>query len=500
MGQTAKGFRFVITPQEGARRFGPSDVIARAPDASCIYTENLNLMHEAQRQQLAGRLAQLFDEPLEVVQGLVDADWGAAVDAWQVHMQTTPDGPAGEGVLEDIDDRAARLLNEMSAEVRAGAADLLQSPDLLERIIEDVEGQGVAGELQLAAVLYLSGTSRLLDNPVSTRVKGPSSSGKTHVIRKVAGLFPPEAVLRANSITPQALYYLEAGSLRHRWVVAGERSRLENDDTAEATKALREMISDGRISKAVTVRIGGEMQTLQIEQDGPIAFVESTTLDAIFDEDENRCVSLFTDEREEQTQTILSRIAADARRGVNPADLDGVVQLHHAIQRTLRRRRVIIPYADRLEEGFPKKRVEARRAFSQLLGMIRASALLHQFQREESDGYVVATPDDYRLARDLLEEPMRRLLKGDVGPHARRFHERLSAWFPNGETFTITNVLGKESYSRASVETWVKELHRDGSVEKVEEHRGSKAAVWKATALANRGSALPSNEKVFDSP
>jgi len=33
------------------------------------------------------------------------------------------------------------------------------------------------------------------------------------------------------------------GSLVHRFIVAGERSRLENDASAESRRALREMIS-----------------------------------------------------------------------------------------------------------------------------------------------------------------------------------------------------------------------------------------------------------------
>jgi hypothetical protein len=37
--------------------------------------------------------------------------------------------------------------------------------------------------------------------------------------------------------------------LQHRFIVAGERSRLQNDETAEATRALRELLSAGRLVK-----------------------------------------------------------------------------------------------------------------------------------------------------------------------------------------------------------------------------------------------------------
>ena len=57
----------------------------------------------------------------------------------------------------------------------------------------------------------------------------------------------------ATSLTPNALYYKEPGSLIHRFVVAGERSRIQDDVHAEATRALREMQASGELTKTVTV-------------------------------------------------------------------------------------------------------------------------------------------------------------------------------------------------------------------------------------------------------
>ncbi len=42
---------------------------------------------------------------------------------------------------------------------------------------------------------------------------------------------------------------IDRAALEHRWVVAGERSRQQDDDASEATRALREMQSAGRLSK-----------------------------------------------------------------------------------------------------------------------------------------------------------------------------------------------------------------------------------------------------------
>ena len=166
-----------------------------------------------------------------------------------------------------------------------------------------IEAVGVAGEHLLALTIYLTGTSRLLEQPLAVIVQGPSASGKSYVIERVARRFPAEAVLIATDITPNALYDLSPGELEHRFVVAGERSRHHNDET---TKALREMISAGQLLKVLTVSDPEGPRAVTVQQQGPIAYAESTTAPDVFEEDANRCLVLQPDERPEQTRRILA--------------------------------------------------------------------------------------------------------------------------------------------------------------------------------------------------
>src|SRR5262249_26567963 len=142
---------------------------------------------------------------------------------------------------EDIDAREQRRLENMPVDVRNDAEAMLRDPRLVERIVGGVEAQGVAGERELAVTLYLVGTSRKLPRPLAALVKGPTSSGKSYVMDKVARLMPPESVIFATQMTPQALFHMKPNSLRHKLIVAGERSRKEDDESAEASRALREM-------------------------------------------------------------------------------------------------------------------------------------------------------------------------------------------------------------------------------------------------------------------
>jgi len=395
----------------------------------------------------------------------------------------------------------ATLLATMPEAVRAEASAMLEAPDLMQRIVADIGLLGVAGEKELAATIYLVGVSRLLELPLASIVQGPTSTGKSYVIKKVASLFPAEAVVIATQLTPQALFYMKPGSLVHRFVVVGERSRAQDDETADATRALREMLSEGRLSKAIPVKMGDRLETKMIEQDGPIAYVESTTLVRVFSEDANRCILLATDERPEQTRRIIKSLAASYAKGPG-ADPAAVLNRHRALQRMLQTFPVAVPYAERLGEAIDEHRCEARRAFPQIVSLIQASALLHQRQRKvDRAGCLLADPDDYNLARHLLAVPIARQLGGRVSDGAVRFLDRLRAWFSAGDEFTTADAKKHETQSKSSVYGWVNELHDAGLLEKVAEHRGNSPAKYRLTAESadpDAAAVLPPVEKVCE--
>lgn len=386
------------------------------------------------------------------------------------------------------------LLERMPQAVRDEAREMLESPNLWGRILDDVERIGLAGEMELAATLYLLGVSRLLPRPLAAIVSAPSSTGKSYTIEKVSSLFPPECLIHATSLTPQALFYMQPGSLSHKWIVAGERSRLENDETAESTRALREMISGGRLTKLIPTKVNGEIVTQRIEQEGPIAFCESTTLSQIFSEDVNRCLLLSADERESQTANIINRLAQGYSGAVGAA-VDAVVQRHHAAHRMIQQRAVIVPFAPAIAEKFPHDRIEARRAFPHLMSMVQASALLSQFQRQlDGDGCIIATIDDYHVAKQLARSPMARLLGGRISDATLRFYDRLAKWAP--DQFNTSEAAKHDRKSKQIVRAWLSDLADVGAVQQLEPSKGSRPAVWKVLDvdvgdLASGGFSLP---------
>jgi hypothetical protein len=480
------------------------DLIIRDTKGAILLTDQANLASIEGRKKVAKELSRkLQDRGIErtppQLEEILQTTWNQHLQARE-RQEAEAAAAAAQVGEEDIDAREQRRLENMPADVRNDAEFMLRDPCLVERIVSGVEAQGVAGERELAVTLYLVGTSRKLPRPLAALVKGPTSSGKSYIMDKVAQLMPPESVIFATQMTPQALFHMKPDSLRHKLIIAGERSRKEDDEAAEASRALREMISSGRLSKLMPVKLGNELVTVLIEQEGPIAYAESTTLNAVFDEDENRCISLFTDERKEQTRRILARLGDSYASAAATSGVARGAEIHRAVQRMLARKQVLVPYAPKLAELMPDDRVEARRAFPHLVSLIQASALLHQFQREQDEaGRVIAAREDYRLAQYLLNDSMRRLLGGGLSDPAARFHDRLREWFDCQE-FTTREARAKERTSRSSVYGWLGELSRVGALEQVQAARGSMPASWRVVidgVKETMRNVLPAEEDVL---
>lgn len=459
-----------------------------------IAVDKVDLAKSSAREKFA---SQICNERPDTDQPTVEAELLNMAD--EIVNKSANDAEAEAGEQPD----SATLLAKMPKAVQAEAREMLEDGNLLERIVGDVAALGVAGERDLIATVYLVGVSRLLPSPLAAIVQGPSSSGKSYIVQQVSKLFPSETVIHATQQTPNSLFYMPPGSLSHRFIVAGERSRAEKDEAAEATRALREMLSSGKLSKLVAMKAHGQIESRLVEQDGPISYVETTTLTNIFDEDANRCILLTTDERCKQTRRIIAKVSTSHTNDM-PGIADRIIFRHHAVQRTLQQRQVVIPYAKRLGELFDSERVEARRAFPQLLAMIQASALLHQFQRKvDADGRLLANEDDYQLARRLLAKPFHRLLGGGLSDPARRYFDHLHSWAGEA-TFSTTEAYEKvrHQFGRKSVGGWLNELADAGLVEQVEPHSGNKPATWRLTGkepadAANECTTLPTVNELF---
>lgn len=400
--------------------------------------------------------------------------------AEQIQKSQENTEPSDISELDQPLKKSRAALSETDPELVKLAEKLLRSPDLVQKTLDHAHILGVAGEDQLVIAVYVIGTSRLLTKPLAGLVMGVSSAGKSFVINTVSRLFPDEAVLRAHRITPQALQYLPPGYLIHRFVVAGERSRLRDDAAAEATRALREMISDGNLSSLVTVSQGfGPHQTAHIEQDGPIAYIESSTMgvEDIFNEDRTRFILLCSDEGIAQSRAIVDKIAKSVSEPADPDTPDSIIALHNTAQRFLRPLDVVIPFAGQLKDCLPLECVEVRRTFGHMMSLIQAVALLHQFQRKQNEaGQIIATPVDYEIVRKYLVVPLATSLGQVLTPGAKLLLDKVSSM---GE-YTLAEAEAVVPFKIGTVRSRNRELLAAGQVRQTEQARGQLAAKYVA--------------------
>lgn len=463
--------------------------------------DTVDLGKTAKRREFAERIAMASGVSIDAV----DAELLRITDERGEPAAT----PIDEPLADDLAARTKTALASTDAAVIAEAEAMLLSPNLVDEIGRDLDAIGVAGENALRLTLYLLGTSRLLAKPLAAIVQGQSSSGKSYIVERVASLFPPEGIVMATQMTPQALYHAEQGSLSNRWVVAGERSRINNDDRAEATRALREMLASGRLSKFMPIKVGNEIVTVLIEQQGPIAYVESTTATRVFEEDASRCILLSTDERSAQTKTILRQIARQAKGEVR-SERGRIIDRHRTLQRLLERREIVIPYAERISTALElfADRCHIRRAYPMVLSFIQASALLHQRQRAtDAEGRLIAAPLDYEVTVRLLTAPLDNMIGGGLSEPAERFLERLFDAInqkPNPLPVPFTNDqlrLHLSHLARSTVGNHLSELEEKGYLEATEApsiSRGRPPKAYKPTYrdLSANG-ILPSLEQLF---
>ena len=305
--------------------------------------------------------------------------------------------------LETPEDEAA-----MTAEEQAAAMNLLRDPRLMERVLADFERCGVVGEETNKTVSYLAAVSRLLDKPLAIVVQSSSAAGKSSLMEAVLDFMPEEQREEYSAMTGQALFYMGQKNLKHKILAVSEE-----EGASRASYALKLLQSEGVLKIASTGKdpVSGKLVTHEYMVEGPVMISLTTTAQDVDEELLNRCVVLSVNEEREQTRAI-HRIQRESRT------LDGhwarrersrIIQLHRNAQRLLRPVAVVNNHM-RDDGEFPDYMTRTRRDHMKLLTLIEAIALLHQHQRpikrDTRDGetleYIEATPDDVRLAGELM--------------------------------------------------------------------------------------------------
>ena len=166
----------------------------RATYGDKYHIDTLDLYQSKSRHYLVTQLAKLFNiDPV-----IIDSDLLFIInqiEAYQAKQQTEM--------------KPEKKVYQMTKEEEVEAVTLLKSPDLLQKVLADMDALGHVGEETNKILAYLVAISRKLPKPLSGIIISGSAAGKSGLVEIVQELTSPEEVEFFSRITPQALYYME---------------------------------------------------------------------------------------------------------------------------------------------------------------------------------------------------------------------------------------------------------------------------------------------------
>ena len=331
-------------------------------------------------------------------------------------------------------DSKKRIKPELNSYEKNIGLSFLKNPHLIDEIEKDYSTLGYVRERKNKILLYLVMTSRLMDTPLHTILISRSGAGKSFLVEITEKLCPHEDVESISDLTPQALFYFGENDLKHKFIVIGEK---EGSNTSDYP--LRELITKKSITKAIPLKDAatGQIKTVNIKVNGPISLAETTTNGEINPENLNRCFLIGIDESQEQTRLIheLQRENYTLEGFLQKKDLNKIIEKHIYAQRLLKKVLVFNPYAKYL--SFPSSKLKTRRDNDKFLRLINVICFLHQYQRKlkikkisdkESIEYIECTPDDYRIAYELLSDGVLDNTLDDLPSPARKLLELIKKY------------------------------------------------------------------------
>jgi hypothetical protein len=294
---------------------------------------------------------------------------------------------------------------KISNEDKETALKYLKSPNLLKNIMLDIESLGYIGEENNKSIAYLVSISRKLTDPLSCIIISESSAGKSALSDCIERLTPPEDIVYLSTLTPKALYYMDKDHLKHKFVIIEER-----EGSYESDYPIRILQSKKRLIQAIPIKDPNtnKTRTHQIEVEGPISYLETTTKSHINYENSTRCFELYLDSSQSQTSRI-HQIQKESKTLIGlerRLKLTDIISKHHNMQRLLQKVNIINPYSNYI--NFPTKYLRTRRDHLRFLNLIEVITFLHQYQRPkktiDDTEYIESTPKDYRIAYELYSE------------------------------------------------------------------------------------------------
>jgi len=331
--------------------------------------------------------------------------------------------------------------------------DFLEQKDLLKSLNQLIEKAGIIGEENSRLLLFLITISYLNKSPLHGIVQGSSGSGKTHIISRIADMMPPEDVLRFTRITESSLYNWGEFDLFQKIIIIEDLDGLKED----ALYALREFISNQVLRSSVTIKDkkGNNKSSHKIVK-GQFSSLSATTKGELYEDNMNRSFIVAINESEEQTEKIINyqnrRNAGEIDRNIQEKAI-GFIQ---KIVKNLKYYEVVNPFATQIQ--LPNNVKNKRRLNEMFQSIIKQITIIHQFQREVKNGFLVTEIEDIENAVEILFESI--ILKIDeLDGSLRQFFEKLKKAFKE-ESFTRFDAMEVTGFKKTQLQFYLNDLVR----------------------------------------
>ena len=388
---------------------------------------------------------------------------------------------------EDLSDAEER---KRAREAWDECRDLAESPDILSEFSRDLERCRLVGERVNGEILFLALVSRLLDKIVSVAVKGPSSGGKSYLVKVVMSFFPASAFCRFTAMSEKTLLYTDE-PLSHRHIILSEAAGLSGDFQEYV---IRTLLSEGFLEYEFVEKTSEGLRPRRITKEGPTGFITTTTRDKLHTENETRYLSLSVTDTREQTRRVFRALADGSTKEPDR-------RRWHALQTWLEvgEHRVTIPYAGALAEKMGDVAVRLRRDFSVVLSLIEAHAILHQATRErDAQGRIIATLADYARVRGLVSGLIAESVEATVPKTIRETVEAVENVIDGGDEDHATNkgVAEELEIDKAAASRRVRAAIGRGYLKNLEDRKGHPAQLVLAESMPEDQEILPNPEEL----
>lgn len=340
---------------------------------------------------------------------------------------------------EEAAARAEEMAARQQAEEEAAAAlerdrltdackDVMNDLNILKRHTDLITRMGVVSEDSGKKSAVLVQYGRLGASPFSLARLGALASGKNHLLNSAFKLCPPEGVIVISGGSDKGILFLgDEDYFKYKvlyLVEAAGTMAPKNGEESTGTVVMREVLSEGKFSYIMTQKAddGIGMTAVTIVKNGPTAIAVTSARANIEAELLSRMLVINSDESHEQTARVLNSIASGAAGNSphmppTPAEIEEIRDYQRLLALDAGYQ-VVVPFAEAIYALMgDTAEIRIRRDITSVINVIRASTIMHRFQRKlDAAGRLVATIDDYRNAVDAVGQAVTSCHRSQLDP------------------------------------------------------------------------------------